>query len=184
MEIDEKGRMRRLLVAMVLTGCLNQAPYNTGPQQQQAPGSRYQSYTGEPDPPRSRVRFDVTEDRAAEGFTIAAAQSDGVLTKITIANDTDDPASVIWDESSFVAREGESYGRMLRGETKQIDSAKSQPPSPLPPHAKLTQVVVPEKSVENLDVDAMGFALFALIGGKVYVTGRTSKASGRGSATS
>jgi hypothetical protein len=78
--------------------------------------------------------------------------------------------SLVWDESSFVAGDGQSWGRLVPGGTRMIDVEKAHPSAPLAPHATVTERVVPETKV---DINGFGFEYdlrTELNGGRLYVT--------------
>ncbi|HEX5064370.1 MAG TPA: hypothetical protein VFV99_33575, partial [Kofleriaceae bacterium] len=64
---------------------------------------------------------------------------------VEVVNKSRDSVSVDWDQSSLVAGNGDSMGRLLRGETRRIDSANVQPKTPIPPGARVSQWVIPEQ---------------------------------------
>ncbi|HVY79867.1 MAG TPA: hypothetical protein VG994_02705 [Steroidobacteraceae bacterium] len=103
----------------------------------------------------------VTEERGIDGVAVRTAPVGGAAWNVSIENNTDNPMSVLWDESSFVVSSGEAAGRLIRGETRKLDTAKSQPPEPIPAHAKLVQTVFAEKllPVEEIEEKWQGMDL-------------------------
>jgi hypothetical protein len=101
----------------------------------------------------------VETETAIDGVEIAATPVGAASWKLLVVNNTDGQISIAWDESSFVSSQGESAGRLIRGETRKMDIAKAQPPTPVPPHARASEVVLVEKLVESeeMESDYVGF---------------------------
>lgn len=72
---------------------------------------------------------------------------------IVVANNSDERLSIVWDESSFVTAASDVMGRLIRGETRKIDSAKSQPPTPVPSHTRAREFVLAEKFIQSEDAE-------------------------------
>jgi hypothetical protein len=103
-------------------------------------------------PPLKRPETVVVEAEAA-GVDIAAVPFGAAGWKLTITNNTKAVALVVWDESTFVSSGGESLGRLIRGETRKIDTANPQPASPVAVGARLTQPVLLEKAIGSEDFE-------------------------------
>jgi hypothetical protein len=107
----------------------------------------------------------VTTETAIEGLDINATPAGAAAWTIAIRNDTDEPVSVLWDESSFVTASGDSGGRLIRGETRRIDSAKAQPPTPVPAHARASEIILIEKLTDAEKLEDEYSELAAKYGG-------------------
>jgi len=103
-----------------------------------------------PPPPRQHVELDITQP--VDGLVVTADLITSYTWKIEVSNETDQPCSVLWDESSYVNRQGRSQGRLVPLTTRRMDLARPHPPSPIAPHATLTEGVVPEAMAEYADV--------------------------------
>jgi hypothetical protein len=90
----------------------------------------------------------VETETAIDGLAIAARPYGAAGWTVNVKNDTDAMASIVWDESAFVSPRGQSGGRLIRGDTRRVDLAKSQPATPIPPGAATEEVVFIEKIVE------------------------------------
>lgn len=113
--------MRSILLVLV-TGCLVQPPL-----------------------PPTRPATNMVVTRPVDGIEVLLVPSAVSGWTITIRNQRDEGVNVVWDESSFVASDEISRGRLLRGETRLMDSAKTQPASPLAPRSTLQEFVIPEQ---------------------------------------
>jgi len=101
-----------------------------------------------PEPP-AEPTHEMRVDKAVAGMTITATPAGAwQVWNIEATNDTGDLVSIDWDRSSFVGNDGDSLGRLIRGETRKIDSAKAQVKLTLAPSAKAKQLVIPEAFVE------------------------------------
>lgn len=89
----------------------------------------------------------VREDRAVEGVTVQAKPFGAGAWTIQISNTSEGSAAVLWDESSFVTSDGRAAGRLIRGETRKIDTGKAQPAEPVPPGAAAIATVFAEKLI-------------------------------------
>lgn len=89
---------------------------------------------------------------ALDGITISVEPSGSAAWNLRIRNGRATAVSVVWDESSYVA-DGESFGRLIRGETRKIDTGKQQPASPIAPNTMLKEWVIPEKFAPILESD-------------------------------
>lgn len=96
----------------------------------------------------------VSTETAVEGLTINALPIGAAAWRIVVENNTDAPVSVLWDESSFVASNGDSGGRLIRGETRRMDVAKAQPPTPVAAHARVSETILVEKLTEAEKAEA------------------------------
>jgi len=85
-------------------------------------------------------------DRVEVGVVAADAAAGW---NITVQNNRDTAIRLLWDESTYVTSTGESAGRLLRGNTRVMNSDREQPASPIPPHAQLRELAIPESHVEN-----------------------------------
>jgi hypothetical protein len=113
-------------------------------------------FTSEPDvyvdwPKREQA---VTTEREVDGVFVSASPTGAAGWTLRIANHTDGPVSVLWDESSLVTSNARSQGRLIRGETKRMNVANGQPPSPVPPAAEVVQIVFAEKLAEMEEYEA------------------------------
>lgn len=142
------------------------------------------------DPPKLVRSETVATEKAIDGFDIEAVPAGAAGWKIHIVSKVDAVSSVVWDESTFVGSEGRSYGRLVVGETKRMDTAKAHPNLPVAPHADVVQFVVVENLVdqERLEADVIekygrmdsyrikkleelrAVREKAIVGGKLYVT--------------
>lgn len=102
-------------------------------------------------PPRPSGLEVVT---ALDGIEVAVVPSGSAAWTLAIRNARSTAVSVVWDESTYVAS-GETFGRLIRGETRKIDTAKQQPASPIAPNTMLREWVVPEKFAPMLEGDAV-----------------------------
>ena len=136
--------MRALLFALTAAACVPQ------PQYQQPP-----NYGGDEDAgQRAREADSKIEPLIREHIVEPASVIDGVdisaepvgLTgwEVSVKNATAGTIAVVWDESTFVTGARKAGGRLIRGTTKRIDTAKAQPPTPVPASAELTESVFPE----------------------------------------
>ncbi len=124
--------------------------------------------------PRSET-YQVTQ--SPDGVTVAAEPDGNIGWKLSIQNNTDEPLSIAWDESTFTARSGRSLGRLVPGTTRRMDLRASHPPEPLPPHATVSAVVIPTDAAEAYTHRPYGedFAS-ALRGGRLLLTIHGSEA--------
>jgi hypothetical protein len=124
--------------------------------------------------PRTET-YEVTQQ--AEGVTVAAAPDGNIGWELSIRNDTDESLTVAWDESSFVAGDGRSLGRLVPGTTRRMDLRAPHPAEPLPPHATVSAVVIPLDAAEEYAHGAYGEDFgSALRGGRLVLTIRGSDA--------
>jgi hypothetical protein len=102
-------------------------------------------------PPRSPAlqQATVTVDRPIDGVAIAVTTTDWLVWRLTVENRTDDAMAIVWDESSFIAGNGRSWGRIVPGSTRRIDVSKPHPPAPLPPRSTLTETVIAELPLQG-----------------------------------
>lgn len=101
---------------------------------------------GEDEPRPSRL--DVVA--AVDGISVSLRPVGYRAWELRIANTRQAGVLVAWDESSYVV-DGESWGRLIRGETRKIDTANMQPASPVAAGAMLRQIVFPERFTETTD---------------------------------
>jgi len=151
--------MRTILAIGLLAACGSQAqPVPAQPTEPARPSNWW--IQGEPDtsqptvdpskqdkveiPPLTRIETVATEI-AIKGVAVTAVPVGAAGWTVQIENNTNSMVSVAWDESTFVTSKGESYGRLIRGETRRIDIANAQPPTPVAPKARITQTVLVEK---------------------------------------
>lgn len=92
-------------------------------------------------------------ETAVDGVSVQARQAGAAGWELAIKNETTSPVLMVWDESSFVMSNSQSAGRLLRGETRKIDSGKAQPPTPIPPGVVLSQYVIAEKLTNEDEVE-------------------------------
>lgn len=91
----------------------------------------------------------VQTETAIERVMVAAKPVGATSWKIAVKNESNAPVSILWDESAFVTADGESGGRLIRGETRRIDMAKAQPPTPVPANSQTFEIVLIEKLAES-----------------------------------
>lgn len=139
----------------------------------------------------------VDEEAAVEGFEVVVKPVGASAWRVSVKNNTDSVSSLLFDESSFVASTGMAAGRLINGNTRKIDSAKTQPPIPVPPGAAVTEWALPEKMITFEEQEekfaeytgrwvraSLGAAVDAerekreklLVGGKLFVTIQTASA--------
>ena len=187
--------VRRLRSLMFLTLLLPGCPGPPAPPE--APGSRC-AYGLQPDgscatgpdefvdvPPLERKQI-VTTTAPATDFDVEAVPAGAAGWTVRVTSKVDGVASIIWDESTFVTSDGQSAGRLIMGQTRKLDAAKSQPNTPLAPRSNTTQVVLVEKlldaeetaggttrarAAEIDEIESVRTKLHhILVGGKLYVT--------------
>lgn len=129
--------MRTILILALLAACLPPPIERSG-------GPVFYPATLPPLERDQRIR----EIKGIDGLRVVGAPDGAAAWSLRLKNTTDDSMSVLWDESSFVASTDDSMGRLIRGETHKIDLAKTQPPSPLAPHAAITETIFVEKFVD------------------------------------
>ena len=123
-------------------------------------------------PAEPAPRFDrVVETKAIDDVTVSVVPS-SLAWEVHISNSTENTISVLWDESTFVMSTGQSMGRLIRGETRRIDSGKTQPPSPIATHAVLVENVLFEGATEIIQYAALSSE--KLVGGHLYITIETA----------
>lgn len=105
-----------------------------------------------PMPPIER-REAIVEERSIAEISVEIQPVGAAAWSVTVGNEGDDTISVLWDESTVVLANGNSVGRMIRGETRRVDTAKTQAPSPVPPHARNTEEILAEKIVGEEDAE-------------------------------
>lgn len=98
-------------------------------------------------------RQSIREENAVEDMTVNAKPYGAAAWTIRISNTGDESASVLWDESSFVSSDGRAAGRLIRGETRKIDTGKTQPPEPVPPGSAAVSTVFAEKLIGLEEVE-------------------------------
>lgn len=104
--------------------------------------------------PRLRRSQIVETSSGVDGVYIAATPSGAAGWTLTVTNNTPAVMTVHWDESTFVASTSEGAGRLIRGETRKIDSANQQPATPVAPGSTLRQSVVVEKMIDAEELEA------------------------------
>jgi len=106
--------------------------------------------------PALKRREVIEEELPVAGIVASATPVGTTGWRVVVRNDSDENIQLIWDESSFVTPDGESGGRLVRGETRKIDTDKAQPPSPIAPHSTLREIVLIDKFIEleELEKDA------------------------------
>jgi hypothetical protein len=133
----------------------------------------------------------VTAEKTIDSVKIDVTPTGAIAWTLSISNESEDPASIVWDESTFVMPTGEASGRLIRGETRKLDTGNAQPASPLPPRSKVVETVLPEQLIgveerEALEPDYVTEAQLApfvarrekrlelLNGGHLYIVVMTS----------
>jgi hypothetical protein len=103
------------------------------------------------DPPATRVRVEeFVEETAIPGVEVRAERAMLMAWNVTVKNTNKESAEIRWDESSFVAGNGESLGRLLRGSTRKFDMGNAQPATPLPKGSSFSETVLPERALEAI----------------------------------
>src|SRR5262245_44996283 len=125
--------MRILLLVALLAGC------TTGPKTV-------------PMPPLPARTERVETVAAIDGFGVEVMAYGASGWRVTVKNDSDAPASVLWDESHF-ATQGKSLGRLIGLEAQRMGTIKTQLPTPVPAHGSVSQVVFVEKMMAGDDVE-------------------------------
>jgi hypothetical protein len=101
------------------------------------------------------------------GLTITPEATGSTAWQLTIKNDGNEPMSILWDESSFVAGDGASWRRLIPGSIRVMDTEKPHAPAPLAPQSTLTETVYPEAMVR---IDRFGYDMRReLNGGRLYL---------------
>lgn len=118
--------MRRILTSLALAACI------AGPPQ----------VPMQPRPARTET---VAAESSIDGLDIIVKPYGAAAWRVGVKNETDALVSIVWDESTFVAADGQSGGRLIRGETRRMDVAKAQPATPVAPKSFVTEVVLVEK---------------------------------------
>ena len=93
-------------------------------------------------------RATVTHMDNVPGIDASVEHRQGTLWQVKAKNTSNQPAKLVWDESSYVSTSGES-SRLVRGKTRVIHSGQTQPPSPIPPNATITELFVPEMHISS-----------------------------------
>ena len=194
--------MGRLLIASALmAGCATSgANGSTGHRTDCEWGVNFETGVCNPEPirpevPKLRRLHTVEGDAEIDGFELVAVPEGAAAWRLQIRNNTNALASVLWDESTFIASTGLAAGRLVTGSTRKIVVAKAQPSAPVPPGASIIEWVVPEKLVyaeeEEAKIeeasesrwlthqlvasinDARAKRYRLIVGGKLYVTIQT-----------
>lgn len=96
--------------------------------------------------------FELNTSNLRVAYTPDIAESGN---SFEFVNKSNKPIKIIWDESSFVHPGGDSE-KVFHSGVKLKNRSGSQPPSIIPPGAKLTDVVIPASKVEFKDYGAYG----------------------------
>lgn len=80
-----------------------------------------------------------------DGVVVYVAVEEGEVWRILVQNDTDDLLTIVWDESSIIGPGRESWGRPIQAGGSRISAAAPHPASPLAPHSRVAETVIPEK---------------------------------------
>ena len=80
----------------------------------------------------------------------------------TLANNTDEPIEVIWDESSFIETAG-TAGRVVHEGVKYNNSSERQPNTFIPPHAQVKDSIFPVSKIQQVSGIWTNDALLPLI---------------------
>lgn len=182
---------RTLLILATLTACPPPARMSTPegcPNGVDTNGYCVESPSDEVGVPRADRTHRVDTEKAIDGFDVAAVPAGATGWRISVTNNASAVAQVLLDESTFVTSGGESAGRLISGDTRRIDTGKTQPPLPVAPGATIKQFVLPEKLIDDEEAEAtlvgrnvrasklkrieeLRIQRYALIeGGKLYVT--------------
>src|SRR5689334_3973056 len=87
--------------------------------------------------PPMRAKEAVTVYKSIDGVTVVLTPRSYAAWAVTVSNDRDEQIALLWDESSFVRSDNVSRGRLIRGDTRLINTDRTQPGSPVAPHARL-----------------------------------------------
>lgn len=164
--------MKLVVLAMALVGCGPQYGRGHGPCGDGPNGQRYlvngACVDRLSDPRNEQPRAEtVREERGIDGLRVTIAPLGAAGWSLRIENDSSDALSVLWDESSFVTSDGKVAGRLIRGETRAMDTGKPQPPEPLPSGAAVVSRVFAEKLI---GAEQGAELAVPLVGGKLHLT--------------
>ena len=95
----------------------------------------------------------VNEITPVAGMEVAVAPAGVAAWRVSLKNNNPAAISIVWDESSFVSSTGVA-GRLIRGETRTLDSANPQPPSPVPPGSSYVGILLAEKLMDEEEAEA------------------------------
>ncbi|QOI99101.1 MAG: hypothetical protein HRU70_00790 [Phycisphaeraceae bacterium] len=90
----------------------------------------------------------VTPVKTVPGLDVVVTDAGGQFWQVAVTNQTGEIVNLVWDESLYVATNGES-DRIIRGKTRRIHAGQAQPVSPIAPGASLREVFVRESSVDH-----------------------------------
>ncbi len=138
--------MNNVIRAVAVGVCVVVAAGSASSQQQQQPQPERQCTAIMAD--YDRGHFEVTEQQAIDGIVVVVEPAGVLGWRIAVKNAGTDSALLVWDESTFVTSAGAASGRLIRGETRQLDTAKAQPPSPIPAGTMIAALAFAEQLVD------------------------------------
>lgn len=94
----------------------------------------------------------IEEVTPVPGLVVRVEHVQTVFWGVGVRNDTEEVVRLVWDESAYVTSTGTS-SRLIRGSTRRIDSGQTQPASPVPPHAAVSEVFTAEQWIDYVSFD-------------------------------
>ena len=89
----------------------------------------------------------IAQSRPVQGLAVSVEPSGNVFWTVAVQNNSGSAAQLVWDESVYVNTDGQAT-RLIRGNTRKLFSGQSQPNTPIPSGAAITEMCVPEAHVE------------------------------------
>lgn len=138
--------MKRILITAALVGgCQPETPNYSAP----SGDAPYRTAA-----PLVRTPLRVVSETRIDGVLVAVVPYAAAGWRVEAKNESDTAVSVLWDESSFVDRFGDSQGRLIRGETRRMNVDGAQPRVPIAPKAQAVQRVLVEKLLAYEEIEA------------------------------
>jgi hypothetical protein len=100
------------------------------------------------------VRHQVVRPGVIGDVRLVAIPAGVSAWNLKITNNTPGLVTVSWDESTFVTNDGQSQGRLIRGETRRMDTGKAQPQTPIAPGSSIIETVFPERMLDGEQTEA------------------------------
>jgi hypothetical protein len=94
--------------------------------------------------PPKRPPMKMAVLRSVEGINVEIDSNGYTAFRIALENSRSETLSIVWDQSSFVAYDRRSLGRLVRGKTRMLDAARAQPNTPVPAGSFVVEVAIPE----------------------------------------